>query len=133
VRSAAAAAVLAFASGCSGDAPPPSLPPLPPRPAGHVRMIETLREVAERTERDNAFLGRGPTDEAKAALDALPADAPPVARMNAVFRLADNQVRIGEARAAIRTLESGRAVLPTLEPGAYEDAPFELEFRLGDD
>ncbi len=97
----------------------------------HQRMLAALREVQERTYRENLWQGEGAADVARNRLAALAADADPEARWQALLDVAHQELRLGNEEESIAKYEAAYALLPRLAGTVSAEDRARSVFRLG--
>jgi len=97
----------------------------------HQRMLALLRDVERRTDEENLYLGDRPLREARAALEALGADADPLERCRRLRDLGLAELNLANEEEAIARLGEAEALLPRLAGRMPEAEAQEIRFRLG--
>ncbi len=143
IRNAAAVLLFALAPGCNRPQSGPSSAKTVGSSAtstsdGHAQMIAKLAKILDETPNGNRFLGTKRPDELKAALAALPPNAPPPHRCAMEFELAMEEMRLGHPEEAIRLNEHALGIvngLGGIPKEVLDGATYELGvdyLRLGE-
>jgi len=119
--------VLATASTLAAQTPAKAAAPA--GQSGHERTLAMLKEIKDRTDQENVFLGDKAVREKKAALDALP-PGDSAARCQALAEFGDATVYYGNEREGLAFLQQAYDMIPKvkdkLPAGAVEE--FKLKF-----
>ncbi len=107
---------------------------------GHRRMLRTLREVADRTDRKNPYLGRGVVRDLRRQLEELD-ESPSVPgaplywkdlnRWNVLLELGVAEVRFGEEETGIEHLKAAYNLLPDLRNRLQRSKVDQTIYELG--
>ncbi len=107
---------------------------------GHRRMLRTLREVADRTDRKNPYLGSGVVRDLRRQLEELdqspsvpgtPSYWKDLNRWNVLLDLGVAEVRFGEEEAGIGHLKAAYNLLPDLRNRLQRSKVDQTIFELG--
>ena len=137
-----AGCILGVACGCSpggseapadsepeAAAPEPEAPP--EQPAGHRRMVELLREIAERAETENPYLGQGPATKIRDDLAALPADAIVPKRWLLNVLMGKHELRLGNEERSLDYYHEAHRLLGESRDPVPRDAFLRTIYELG--
>jgi hypothetical protein len=97
----------------------------------HRRMLAALREIAERTDAENPWLGEGRRDGARARLAEADRGGDELARFRALLDLAEQDLRLADEQVAIEHFTAAYALLPGLAGRIDEREAARAVFRLG--
>ncbi len=97
----------------------------------HERMLAALQEIQRRTDTENPYQGTYLAQQARAALAALPPDAPAGSRFRALREAGDHELRLGNEAEAIARFTEAYELLPTAAPELSREEGLRLVFRLG--
>ncbi len=86
----------------------------PPQPTGHERMVTALREIIDRTDQDNTWLGDRRAREQRRHLESLPADAGAGERWISHLELGISELHLGREAEAIDNLSRAYELLPEI-------------------
>jgi hypothetical protein len=107
--------------------------------SGHEKMIAILKEIAERIDDENAYIGEVQLRAARKALEELPDDASPNERWQLRWRIGNEELIMGNTEEAIRQMKIAYDWIPrlrgTLPSWQINDSIFEYGvtwMRLGE-
>ncbi|MCA9077096.1 MAG: CRTAC1 family protein [Planctomycetaceae bacterium] len=103
--------VVLSVAGCGGK-PVPATSQTEVIDDSHARMIAALKEIQSRTSDEQPFLGDGPRRRLTQQLASLPAGAPPTAKLQLQFQLAEALLQAGETQTAVDLLHDCLSMFP---------------------
>jgi len=113
------------ATGINGQPPPGS-------GDGHQRMLTTLREIYDRVDEDNPWLGDGAAEVARRRLQrAIVQGAPKEMLWRLHLEAGEHEMRMGNDSASVEHFETAYAILPELGDLVPEKERLDSLFRLG--
>ncbi len=99
--------------------------------SGHERMLAELKRAARMTGQTDPFLGDKKAITLRDQLAALPPGESGPEKVNLHFHLANQELRLGNEKEAIRLLEWVFDQIPTLDPPMPEKSKNQFRFNLG--